>query len=373
MLLSPYFLLGWPPVFMTNTLTLPVFCVYFLFPFSLFLCLLFVWVLTSAKGIPLHSAAMPIAISYTPEQYQHHLLTLTTVFCCSFLGDWCCSRVEPAYQSWIVGRVTCLWGKQSHHHCFTIFFLKISLSLRLSRFLHFSLSLQGYRICSFQKKKIKTVLQSHNLWPDRFLSITLDCEGERERETDRQFQKVSLRPLQHEASVVDKTIQTERERERGGTRDYKPKCMHQPIAGQDPGSTATSRCCQSQAKDGHDGIGSDVAPAKRFFKVHWHNRSSFFPVDWHSEHHKKKLSSRLLNEIVNACLKMSSARRRSKSSELVVRHFLVGGTAGWPRSRNHDARACGQAHLDAILSHLALAQTSPISPHSLEMDLYVRF
>ena len=122
----------------------------------------------------------------------------------------------------------------------------------------------------------------------------------------------------------------------------------------------------------HDGIGSDVAPAKRFFKVHWSYRSSFFPVDWHSDHHKKKLSSRPLNEIVNVCLKMSSARRRSESSELVVRHFLV-GAAGWPRSRDHDKRARGQAHLDAILSHLALAQTSPISPHSLETDLNVRF
>ena len=45
------------------------------------------------------------------------------------------------------------------------------------------------------------------------------------------------------------------------------KCMY-TIAGQDPGSTATSRCSQSQAQDGHDGIGSDVAPAKRYFKVH---------------------------------------------------------------------------------------------------------
>ena len=33
------------------------------------------------------------------------------------------------------------------------------------------------------------------------------------------------------------------------------KCMF-PIAGQDPGSTATSRCSQSQAQDGHNGIGS---------------------------------------------------------------------------------------------------------------------
>ena len=207
---------------MTNTLTLHVFCVYFLFPFSLFLCLLFVWVLTSATGIPLHSAAMPIAISYTPEQCQHHLLTLTTVFCCSCLeggGGWCCSRVEPAYQSWIVGRVTyslplgrtisspLLYKKKN-----------LNLSLRLSRFLHFSLSLQGYRICSFQKKKKKKKkkkLCSKAITSDliEVLSIKLDCEGERERETDRQFQKVSLPPVQHEASVVDKTIQTERERE----------------------------------------------------------------------------------------------------------------------------------------------------------------
>ena len=154
------------------------------------------------------------------------------------------------------------------------------------------------------------------------------------------------------------------------------KCMC-PIAGQDPGSTATSRCSQSQAQDGHDGIGSDVAPAKRYFKVHWPNRSSFFPVDWHSDHHKKKTcpGRPTLNEIVNACHACgSSARRRSNSnsSELVVRHFLV-GAAAWPRSRDHDVRARGQAHLDAILSLLPLAQTSPISPHSLETDLYVRF
>ena len=40
------------------------------------------------------------------------------------------------------------------------------------------------------------------------------------------------------------------------------KCMY-PIAGQDPGRTATSRCSKSQAQDGHDGISSHVAPAKR--------------------------------------------------------------------------------------------------------------
>ena len=42
------------------------------------------------------------------------------------------------------------------------------------------------------------------------------------------------------------------EGERGGTRHCRPKCMHQPIAGQDPGSTASSRCSQSQAQDQHD-------------------------------------------------------------------------------------------------------------------------
>ena len=76
---------------------------------------------------------------------------------------------------------------------------------------------------------------------------------------------MSLPPLQHEASVADKTIQKEREREVAQVTAR--KCMY-PIAGQDPGSTATSRCSQSQAQDGHDGIGSDVAPAKRYFKVH---------------------------------------------------------------------------------------------------------
>ena len=127
---------------MTNTLTLHVFCVYFLFPFSLFLCLLFVWVLTSAKGIPLHSAAMPIAISYTPEQCQHHLLTLTTVFCCSCLGVDAAAGWNPRTNLGLSGEllIACLWGEQSHHHCFTIFFLNLSGSL--ASFI--SLSLQGY-------------------------------------------------------------------------------------------------------------------------------------------------------------------------------------------------------------------------------------
>ena len=122
-------------------------------------------------------------------------------------------------------------------------------------------------------------------------------------------------------------------------------------------------------KTGTTVFGSDVAPAKRYFKVHWPNRSSFFPVDWHSDHHKKKKLVLTLNEIVNACLWISIF---CTTKVEVVRHFLV-GAAAWPRSRDHDVRARGQAHLDAILSLLALAQTSPISPHSLETDLYVRF
>ena len=128
--------------------------------FSL-LCLLFVWVLTSAKGIPLHSAAMSIAISYTPEQCQHHLLTLTTVFCCS------CSVVDAA-AGWnprtnlgLSGELLLLafWGEQSHHHCFTIFFL----SLRLSHFLHFSFSTRLSNMLLSNKKKKKKLLQSHDL------------------------------------------------------------------------------------------------------------------------------------------------------------------------------------------------------------------
>ena len=65
-------------------------------------CLLMVWVLT--KGIPLHSAAMSIAISYTPEKCQHHLIALTTVFLLlELLGELL---------------IACLWGDLSHHHCF---------------------------------------------------------------------------------------------------------------------------------------------------------------------------------------------------------------------------------------------------------------
>ena len=86
--------------------------------------------------------------------------------------------------------------------------------------------------------------------------------------------------------------------------------MCQPIAGQDPGRTAASRCSQSQAQDGHDNIGSDVAPAKRFFKVHWHNRSSFLLVDWHSDYHKNTCPYDCwMKSSTRAC--GSSARRRS--------------------------------------------------------------
>ena len=166
MLLSPYFLLGWPPLFMTNTLTLHVFCVYFLFPFSLFLCLLFVWVLTSAKGIPLHSAAMPIAISYTPEQCQRHLLTLTTVFAVLAWGVDAAAGWNPRTNLGLSGEllIACLWGEQSHHHCFTKFFLKKSLSLSqalsLPPFLSLSTRLSNMLL---SKKKKKTARKPYPL------------------------------------------------------------------------------------------------------------------------------------------------------------------------------------------------------------------
>ena len=181
------------------------------FPFLSFCVFFWFGYLLVHRASPwLHSAAMPIASSYTPEQCQHHLLTLTTVFCCSCLGGRCCSRLEPAYQFWIVGQVTYSLPLGRTISSPLLFKIK-KISLSLSRSLQFSLS---SRLSNMLLSKKKTVLQSHNLWPDRFLSIKLDCEGEREGETDREFQNVSLPPLQHEASVVDKTIQTERERER---------------------------------------------------------------------------------------------------------------------------------------------------------------
>ena len=64
--------------------------------------------------------------------------------------------------------------------------------------------------------------------------------------------------------------------------------------------------------------------------------------------------------------------RTQRRASWSCNRFLV-GTAGWPRWRDHDVRARRQTHPDAILSLLALAQTSPISPHSLETNLYVRF
>ena len=101
------------------------------------------------------------------------------------------------------------------------------------------------------------MLQSHNLWHDRFLSIKLDCEGEREREGETDSFKKCLppppRPIATRSLVVDKTIQTEREREVAQETTSLSACTNL-FAGQDPGSTATSRCSQSQAQDGHGGI-----------------------------------------------------------------------------------------------------------------------
>ena len=65
---------------------------------------------------------MSIAISYTPEKCQHHLIALTTVFLLlELLGELL---------------IACLWGDLSHHHCFT----------KLKK-----------------KKKKKPVLQNHDL------------------------------------------------------------------------------------------------------------------------------------------------------------------------------------------------------------------
>ena len=84
-------------------------------------------------------------------------------------------------------------------------------------------------------------------------------EKEIEREGDRQFQKVSLPTLLHEASVVDKT------RKRGGTSDCKKSaCKQDRILEVQQRRGVPSR----KHTDGHDDIGSDVAPARRFFKVH---------------------------------------------------------------------------------------------------------
>ena len=47
---------------------------------------------------------MSIAISYTPEKCQYHLIPLTTVFLLlELLGELL---------------IACLWGDLSHHHCF---------------------------------------------------------------------------------------------------------------------------------------------------------------------------------------------------------------------------------------------------------------
>ena len=121
---------------------------------------------------------------------------------------------------------------------------------------------------------------------------------------------------------------------------------------------SSSSCSQSQVQDGHDGIGSDVAPAKRFFKVHWPNRSSFFPVDWHSDHHKKTCPYAERNpQRMPVDLPHDEGRSRASWSCAI---FLLTPQPDRARVTVMYAHA-GQVHLDAFLSLLALAQTSPIS------------
>ena len=156
MLLSPYFLLGWPPLFMTNTLTPHVFCVYLLVSLFSLLCLLFVWVLTSAKGI--HCTVQLCRLQSATLQNNASIICLHWRLSFAVLawgggGGWCCSRVEPAYQSWIVERVTYslpLGRTISSPLLYKFFFL--NLSLRLSRFLHFFLSTRLSNMLLSKKK-----------------------------------------------------------------------------------------------------------------------------------------------------------------------------------------------------------------------------
>ena len=204
------------------------------------------------------------------------------------------------------------------------------------------------------------MLQNHNLWPEWFLAIKLDGEGERgreggdrqrererererergererrerregERQTDRQFQKVSLPPLQHEASVVDKTIQKKR-----WHKGLQEKCMYQPITGQDPGSLWQQRRGVPGRK--HK-TGTTVLvlmshlPSASSKPTDLTDQASFPSTDTVITTKKSCPDGCWTKSSTRACV--SSARRRSKSCERVVRHFLV-GAAGCACSRDH--------------------------------------
>ena len=170
-----------------------------------------------------------------------------------------------------------------------------------------------------------------------------------------------------------------REGERGGTRDCKKSACTNQQDTQNPGSTATStRGVPSRKhKTGTAVLVLTSHLSSAFSKSTDKRDQASFPSTDTVITTKKNLSLRLLTAksstgtwVPGAC--GSSARRRSKLCDLVLRHFLV-GAAGGARSRDDDVRARAQGHLDAIFSLLALAQTSAISPRSLETDLYVRF
>ena len=94
-----------------------------------------------------------------------------------------------------------------------------------------------------QKKKLCSKAITSDLI-DFFPLSSLVKERGKERQTDS-FKK-GLSPHCNTKSPLWIRLS----RQRGGTKDYKPKCMHQPIAGQDPGSTATSRCSSRKHKTG---------------------------------------------------------------------------------------------------------------------------
>ena len=65
---------------------------------------------------------MSIAISYTPEKCQHHLIPITTVFLLFLLwGADAVAGWNPRTNLELLGEllIACLWGDLSHHHCFT--------------------------------------------------------------------------------------------------------------------------------------------------------------------------------------------------------------------------------------------------------------
>ena len=150
MLLSPYFLLGLTSFIDDKHIETAFFCVYFLFSFSLFLCLLLFRYLLVHRAS--HCTVQPCRLQSDTLQNNASIICLHSrlsfaVLAWGLMLQQAGTRVPilDCRASYLI--IACLWGDQSHHHCFTKFKKSLSLSL------HFSLSTRLSNMLLSKKKK----------------------------------------------------------------------------------------------------------------------------------------------------------------------------------------------------------------------------